>query len=82
MGFVLDGQFEFTEKLLEGKTDDKILFYATETTLQLYMAETQALKRWQKCILCLATIKTQKADTWSAFLHKIKNSHRSTFYGY
>ena len=40
VGFVLDGQFEFTEKLLEGKTDDKILFYAAETTLQLYMAES------------------------------------------
>ncbi|MBQ2999293.1 MAG: TetR/AcrR family transcriptional regulator [Clostridia bacterium] len=40
VGFVLDGQFDFTEKLLTGKTDDKILFYATETTLQLYMAES------------------------------------------
>ena len=40
VGFVLDGQFEFTEKLLDGKTDDKILFYAVETTLQLYMAES------------------------------------------
>ena len=40
VGFVLDGQFEFTEKLLNGKTDDKILFYAVETTLQLYMAES------------------------------------------
>lgn len=40
VGFVLDGQFEFTEKLLEGKTNDKILFYAAETTLQLYMAES------------------------------------------
>lgn len=40
VGFVLDGQFEFTEKMLKGKTDDKILFYATETTLQLYMAES------------------------------------------
>ena len=40
VGFVLDGQFEFTERLLRGKTDDKILFYAVETTLQLYMAES------------------------------------------
>lgn len=40
VGLVLDCQFEFTEKLLEGKTDDKILFYAVETTLQLYMAES------------------------------------------
>ncbi len=40
VGFVLDGQFEATAKMLQGKTDDKILFYAAETTLQLYMAES------------------------------------------
>lgn len=40
VGFVLEGQFESTKKLLEGKTDDKILFYAAETTLQLYLAES------------------------------------------
>ena len=40
VGFVIDGQFEYTEKILRGKTDDKILFYAAETTLQLYMAES------------------------------------------
>lgn len=38
--YVLKGQFDFTEKLLEGKTADKILFYAAETTLQLHMAES------------------------------------------
>lgn len=38
--YVLEGQFETTTKLLEGKTEDKILFYAAETTLQLYMAES------------------------------------------
>lgn len=37
---VLEGQFDFTKKLIEGKTDDPILFYAAETTLQLYMAES------------------------------------------
>ena len=40
VAFVLEGQFKATEKILEGKTDDRILFYATETTLQLYMAES------------------------------------------
>lgn len=40
VGFVLEGQLEAVEKLLEGKTQDKILFYATETVLQLYMAES------------------------------------------
>lgn len=38
--YVLDGQFNATAKFLEGKTEDKILFYAAETTLQLYMAES------------------------------------------
>lgn len=38
--YVLEGQFSFTAKFLEGKTEDKILFYAAETTLQLYMAES------------------------------------------
>lgn len=40
VGFVLEGQFEATEKLLRGKTEDKILFYAAETSLQLHMAES------------------------------------------
>lgn len=38
--YVLEGQFAATEKLLAGKTQDKVLFYAAETTLQLYMAES------------------------------------------
>ncbi len=40
VAYVLEGQFTATEKLLAGITDDKILFYAAETTLQLYMAES------------------------------------------
>lgn len=40
VSYVLDGQFSATKKFLQGKTDDKILFYAAETTLQLYMAES------------------------------------------
>lgn len=38
--YVLEGQFRFTEEFIKGKTDDKILFYAAETTLQLHMAES------------------------------------------
>lgn len=40
VAFVLEGQFEATSDLLREVTDDKILFYAAETTLQLYMAES------------------------------------------
>ncbi len=38
--YVLEGQFRATEEFLKNKTDDKILFYAAETTLQLHMAES------------------------------------------
>lgn len=38
--YVLEGQFKTTENLLKGKTEDKIFFYAAETTLQLHMAES------------------------------------------
>ena len=37
---VLEGQFAATAELLRGKTEDKVLFYAAETTLQLHMAES------------------------------------------
>lgn len=40
VSFVLEGQFEATERFLHGVTEDKLLFYAAETTLQLYMAES------------------------------------------
>lgn len=38
--YVLDGQFGATEKLLYDITEDKLLFWAAETTLQLHMAES------------------------------------------
>lgn len=40
VAYVLEGQFQTASRLLEGKTEDKILFYAVETTLQLHMAES------------------------------------------
>ena len=40
VGNVLEGQFQKTAELIKGRTDDKVLFYAFETTLQLYMAES------------------------------------------
>ncbi len=36
---VFNGQFKCTEKMIEGITKDKILFYAAETALQLYITE-------------------------------------------
>ena len=35
VGLVVEGQFERVEKLLKGKTDDILLTYAAEATLQL-----------------------------------------------
>ena len=42
---VLDVPFQFTKNLLAGITDDKILYYAAETTLQLHMAESNEYVR-------------------------------------
>lgn len=36
----LAAQFKLAEGLIVGKTDDRILYYAAETTLQLYIAES------------------------------------------
>lgn len=38
--FVLKQQFKTAAAMIAGKTEDKILYYAAETTLQLYMAES------------------------------------------
>lgn len=38
--YVLEGQFEKAEMMLTDIPHDKILYYAAETTLQLYMAES------------------------------------------
>ena len=38
--YVLEGQFKSVADFLKDQTDDKILFYAAETTLQLHMAES------------------------------------------
>jgi AcrR family transcriptional regulator len=38
--YVLEEQFATTAKLLQNKTTDKILFYATETVLQLHIVES------------------------------------------
>lgn len=38
--YVLESQFDVASEMVAGKTEDKILYYAAETTLQLYMAES------------------------------------------
>ncbi|MCD7739214.1 MAG: TetR/AcrR family transcriptional regulator [Lachnospiraceae bacterium] len=39
VNLVLEQQFAVSEKLVAGRTDDKILLYAVETVLQLYIVE-------------------------------------------
>ena len=41
VGLVLECQFEISKKLLKDVTDDKLLFYAFETVLQLHIAESK-----------------------------------------
>lgn len=38
--YVLENQFKTATEMVKGKTEDKILFYAAETTLQLYIVES------------------------------------------
>ena len=40
VSYVLELQFKIAEEMTAGKTENKILFYAVETTLQLYLAES------------------------------------------
>lgn len=40
VNYVLEGQFETADRMVSGITMDPILYYAAETTLQLYMAES------------------------------------------
>lgn len=43
--YVLNGQFETMTEILKDVTDDPLLFYAAETTMQLYMAESSEENR-------------------------------------
>lgn len=47
--YVLEEQFKGTNKLVKDKTDDKVLFYAAETTLQLYIVEANENLRELYC---------------------------------
>ncbi len=38
--FVIENQFSATRAMLKGVSDDPVMFYAAETALQLYMAES------------------------------------------
>ena len=68
--FVLEGQFEATAELLRGVTEDKILFYAAETVLQLYMAESHEHIR-EMYAVSYSLPETSK-KIYSAITHKLE----------
>ncbi len=74
--YALKGQFDFTEKLLEGKTEDKILFYAAETTLQLYMAEYSAHMR--KLYNVAYSLPNSSAIIYHNITEKLENIFKET----
>ena len=43
--YVLDGQLNAARKLIQGKTEDMVIFYSVETALQLNMAESSEAVR-------------------------------------
>ena len=45
VSFVLDRQFTIARQMLSGVTDDPVLYYAAETSLQLYMTESDESMR-------------------------------------
>lgn len=74
--YVLEGQFTAAEKMLHGKTDDKILFYAAETTLQLYMAESsEYIRDLYNCAYSLPKPMNIIQQTITAKLENIFKEH-------
>lgn len=74
--YVLEGQFTAAEKMLHGKIDDKILFYAAETTLQLYMAESsEYIRDLYNCAYSLPKPMNIIQQTITAKLENIFKEH-------
>lgn len=74
--YVLEGQFKATADLLKDKTEDKILFYAAETTLQLYITESsEHIRDLYSSAYSLPTTTTLIQDTITGKLENIFNEH-------
>lgn len=71
--FVLEMQFESAAKLVKGLTEDKILFYSAETTMQLYMAESDERIRE------LYSVAYSLPDTSSLIMHTITGKLEQIF---
>lgn len=76
VGHVLNGQFDAAHKLLDSKTDDKILYYAGETTLQLYITESsEQLRDLYTAAYSLPVTTRLIQDTITEKLQDIFGSH-------
>lgn len=74
--YVLEGQFSAAERMIAGKTDDPILFYAAETTLQLYMAESsEHIRDLYNCAYSLPKSMDIIQHTITAKLERIFGKH-------
>lgn len=74
--YVLEGQFTAATKMLQGRTEDKILFYAAETTLQLYMAESgEHIRDLYNCAYSLPKSMNIIQQTITAKLETIFKEH-------
>lgn len=86
VSYVLEGQFSLTEKFLQGKTEDKIMLYAAETTLQLYMSESSehirdlyaAAYSFPKSSAVIQKMITHKVE--NIFSEQLPDYHTADFY--
>ncbi len=74
--FVLGKQFDVSQKLLEGKTEDKLLWYAAETSLQLHIVEmSEALRDVYSCAYSLPKTSAIIQETVTGKLESIFKEH-------
>lgn len=76
VAYVLEGQFQATQNLLKDKTNDPILFYAAETTLQLHMAESS------EHIRELYNVAYSQPTSSNVIFHAITGKLEEIFQGY
>lgn len=78
--YVLNGQFAVTEKFLNGLTDDPLLFWAAETTLQLYLAESD--ENIRELYLASYSLPKSAAVIRDAIAEKMLHYFKDTYPGY
>ena len=77
---VLNGQFGFTSQILRGVTDDKILYWATETALQLHLAESN--KALRELYLAAYSLPKPTAVIYQHIAEKLQENFQQNFPDY